>query len=601
MPEERLLSISTARVSPDEVARHIFTTNRRGYEPSEVRSFLEMVARELQAALERARELQDALTDAEHRATNPILDESTLITALGQETARVLYAARDAAGELTARAESDAARLRAQAEDEAEQTRGRAEQHAAERGAQLEATATEMRRRLQEEEQSRLESAKLEADALVSQARAECRAMVHEAQELRARVLSDLTRRRRVLHTQIEQLRAGRERLAQTIGDVRHVVDRVTDDLFRAEDEARLAAEAAGRHALPDDDIDDAGHRPDIAAVDPAAAAPSAALDPVEPGEGVDDEESRRQTVDELFARLRSEQAPGRSASVTVLGPVPAADEPEPATTGADVAGAGPEVGAEVSDGPGTALVDEQGAHHLVQAETQVEVQVEGEEEPAEKELDPALARRDELLAPALGGLSRRLKRALADDQNDLLDRLRGRPHFDTEMLGPEEEHERRYRVAVEGPLAEAASAGAVFAGGSPATSLPVAEMAGELARGIVAPLRRRLLDQSVPAEEGDEAAMAEHVGSAFREWKGQRVERVAADHAHGAFWEAALAATSESQSLHWVVDDDGRQCPDCDDNALAGSLPAGETFPTGHMHPPAHPGCRCLLVPDSA
>jgi hypothetical protein len=23
-----------------------------------------------------------------------------------------------------------------------------------------------------------------------------------------------------------------------------------------------------------------------------------------------------------------------------------------------------------------------------------------------------------------------------------------------------------------------------------------------------------------------------------------------------------------------------------------------GETFPTGQAHPPAHPGCRCLLAP---
>ena len=94
-----------------------------------------------------------------------------------------------------------------------------------------------------------MEGAKLEAEALVTQTRAECRSMVQEAQELRARVLADLARRRRVLHSQIEQLRAGRERLAETIGDVRVAVDQITDELFRAEDEARLAAEAAGRQA----------------------------------------------------------------------------------------------------------------------------------------------------------------------------------------------------------------------------------------------------------------------------------------------------------------------------------------------------------------
>jgi hypothetical protein len=45
-------------------------------------------------------------------------------------------------------------------------------------------------------------------------------------------------------------------------------------------------------------------------------------------------------------------------------------------------------------------------------------------------------------------------------------------------------------------------------------------------------------------------------------------------------------------------VHDLGGPCPDCDDNALAGPTPRGEVFPTGQPHPPAHAGCRCLLVP---
>ena len=73
--------------------------------------------------------------------------------------------------------------------------------------------------------------------------------MVEEAQGLRARVLADLSKRRKVLHAQIEQLRAGRERLSETVQDVRRSVDTIADELFAAEDNARLAAEAAGRQA----------------------------------------------------------------------------------------------------------------------------------------------------------------------------------------------------------------------------------------------------------------------------------------------------------------------------------------------------------------
>ena len=73
--------------------------------------------------------------------------------------------------------------------------------------------------------------------------------MVDEAQGLRARVLADLSRRRKVLHAQIEQLRAGRERLTETVQDVRRSIDTIAEELFAAEDNARLAAEAAGRQA----------------------------------------------------------------------------------------------------------------------------------------------------------------------------------------------------------------------------------------------------------------------------------------------------------------------------------------------------------------
>ena len=49
MPEDRVTIASTARLHPDEVARRTFATARRGFEPAEVRSFLEAVAREMGA------------------------------------------------------------------------------------------------------------------------------------------------------------------------------------------------------------------------------------------------------------------------------------------------------------------------------------------------------------------------------------------------------------------------------------------------------------------------------------------------------------------------------------------------------------------------
>ena len=140
MAEDRTIAISSSNhLGPDEIARHTFGTSRRGFDPNEVRAFLEEVARELSSAQDRERLLEKDIAEAEHRAENPVLDEATLTAALGQETARVLRSAHDAAAELVAKAEADAARLRTQVEDEATQLQARTEQSASDRIAQAEA------------------------------------------------------------------------------------------------------------------------------------------------------------------------------------------------------------------------------------------------------------------------------------------------------------------------------------------------------------------------------------------------------------------------------------------------------------------------------
>ena len=166
----------------------------------------------------------------------------------------------------------------------------------------------------------------------------------------------------------------------------------------------------------------------------------------------------------------------------------------------------------------------------------------------------------------------------------------------------PTDDHERRYVAAAIEHLKDAARSGATFAGGKPDDAPPVDAVAGDLAAAIVVPLRRRLDGAGGSVEAGDDTALVEHVGAAFREWKGARVERLAGDEALAAF-SAGLPGrrARRGTSLRWIVDDGGVQCPDCDDNALAGPLRRGETFPTGHRSPPAHAGCRCLLAPAEA
>ncbi len=69
-------------------------------------------------------------------------------------------------------------------------------------------------------------------------------------------------------------------------------------------------------------------------------------------------------------------------------------------------------------------------------------------------------------------------------------------------------------------------------------------------------------------------------------------------DYATQAF-SAGVVAAGADRKLRWVATSD-TGCSDCEDNALAGAVSASDVFPTGHAHPPAHSGCRCLVAPTS-
>jgi DivIVA domain-containing protein len=593
MPDERRMTItSSPHLAPDDVARHTFASVRRGFDPAEVRDYLESLATGLRVQSERERELLDALAAAEERAANPVIDDAMLTNAVGKETARVLQSAHDAAAEMVANAEAEATRSLAEARAESErllaeatevngQARARADALLAERTAEAEAAAASLQERTEQQVAAALDQVRVDAEELTERARAEGRIMVEEAQQLRARVLADLSRRRKVLHAQIEQLRAGRERLAETITDVRRSVDAIAEELFNAENEARLAAEVAGREAAgrPDEGTPEelaaallAEEAADAEAVaDPEAPAPA----PVE-------------KVDALFAKLRAaqgdetaeaepatddvEDAPGAAVPSAATGPEETAGEVVPDDPGSAEGAAGGEVAEDESDGPPE-------ARH------------------------PLVVQRDELIAPIVTGLSRRLKRALQDNQNDLLDKLRAKgTTWSADLLPDQTEQVDSLATSTLPFLEEAADAGAVLVGNSERrpTADALLAVAHELAESIVDPLRKRLADGDGLAG-AEESVVTEHVGSAFREWKGERIERLAGDHVVAALSLGTIAVAGTG-GIEWVaVALPGlTPCPDCEDNGLNGVQPGGEDFPTGHAHPPAHPGCRCLLAPGA-
>ncbi len=620
---------SSSHLAPDDVARHSFGSVRRGYDTSEVRAYLESIAAGLRGLAEREQQLLQELADAEYRAAHPVLDEPTLSAAVGSETARVLHSAHEAAAEMVAKSEAEANRLLTEAREEIEQTRAQTEGRLATMATEAEATANELRERAALQAAAHMESVRHEAEEILAQAREQCRGMVEEAQGLRSRVLADLSKRRKVLHAQIEQLRAGRERLAETVKDVRRSVDLIADDLFAAEDNARLAAEAAGREAL---ERPDEGTPEELAALLLADEAEGASTPPAEPVEVADALEATEVVaVTEVVEVAQAEPSDGEGAGTGAGGPSrPEAgsspvealfakiragreEEPEERDGGEQVA-TGTLPGEEAAPDRRSEGVrpDDAGppagpiAEPVGTAAGAAEAGDPGQEEPdgPPEDRNPLALRRDELVAPIVKALSRRLKRTLQDGQNELLDSLRSNgSRWSTDLLPDLTEQMDSYTTTALPILEEAAEAGVAFAATKKASGPSADELIGiahGLADAVVGPLRRRLSDDGGLAD-ADESVVAEHVGSAFREWKGERIERLAGDHVISAFSAGTIAAAKGKKSieLEWVSDSESGEapCPDCEDNGLNGSLRPDEEFPTGHRHPPAHPGCRCLLA----
>jgi DivIVA domain-containing protein len=586
-------------LSADDVAQRTFPTSFRGFDAGEVRAFLGRVGERLREAEAHVADLTERLAAAEERAAHPQLDVETITTALGDETARILKSAQDAAQDIRAKAEENVAHLLREAHEEASRIRAEAESVLAE-----------------------------ETDA----AQGEARRILEEAEGAKERVLGDLARRRRVAHTQVEQLRAGRERLLEAYRVVRSTLDEVTDELVRAEAEARQAAEAV---VVPESD-----------------GAPAPQPVPVQPVQAVEQPEPSappRSSVRIIRPPKDAEpprpEEPPLPEEPEAAEPafVPAAPPPDPAVEGVRVLAPQEEPPLpEEPDGPEAEVAEPEPepdeAHEPDEAPSAVEElfariradvipkpapEPEPQPEPAVLEEESrapardsssrtdegtvgddgeaALQRRDAAVEDVEQRLTRRLKRALQDEQNDVLDRLRvhrGRPTA-AALLPTVDDHAPCYREAAASLLAEAVDAGARFLDAAPADA-KVEDLVTGLADDVVAPLRRRLERSLEEGADEEHALVVERIGAAYREVKGRRVEQLASDYVVAAFSRGLVAAAPEGALLRWVVDDGGEPCPDCDDNVLAGPTLAGEAYPTGQAHPPAHAGCRCLLVPTA-
>ena len=222
--------------------------------------------------------------------------------------------------------------------------------------------------------------------------------------------------------------------------------------------------------------------------------------------------------------------------------------------------------------------------------------------------------RRDTLVDPTLKAVAKVLKRTVSDEQNEVLDQLRraagrgrgARPGTDT-LLGTVEDDRTAYLDVLLPEVLPAAVAGAEFWAGLAPSDGVTALDAGSVGPVLSGPLsdalavrRVRLAKvlETAEVEQLDADELAARLSATYREWRTAALDELAGDLVTAAFAAGTAAAAGTGTLCRWVADHGGLPCADADDNVLADSVPCGAAFPTGDTAPPAHPGCRCLLVP---
>ena len=548
------------------------TLRKGGLDPNEVRVHLEAVAREMGHLEARIRELQDQLSEAHRKAANPTFDEATLASALGAQSAAILRSAHEEAGRVTAEAQERSAQVFSESQQRSAAHLIEAQERATSVITEAENTATQIDHDARLAAERLTNSAKVNGDALVDHAREQGRAIVEQANEARKVVLNDLAVKRKALHMQIEQLRAARDSLGSFVSTILEQVETVLSGINNSDEVARSAALDALRtsHPTPDPTEEELLAGTPIRAVPDIELRSSAALRPDAPplhtpdvapeqksktrkvvkesepdSDGVllDDDASGTDVVNEIFARLRKATLEERGAMAHPPRKAPAAQVTKMPTPTGEI-----------------------------------------------------FQRRDQALDESLAVLTRKVKRALQDDQNIMLERLRDVKAMITTELEDEHDQRARYADAAISALNDAAAAGVQFASdeagvkGVGVSRVALDDCAADLAVTIALALRKRILADG--SGDGPDRANA-----AYKEWRGARVERLCTDAARRAFHLGVISA-SEGHTIRFFVAPNDAPCDACALDAASGERPASQIFPSGSAYPPLHAGCACTVVP---
>ena len=618
--------------SPAAVGSAQFNVERRGYDQGEVRDFLRMVSAELARLQERERFLESEMRAMQTRGLSDpgVLDEATVTTLLGEETARVLSVAREAAQQMRARGAESAERLVREATAESARLREEAE--------------IEVSRRRSD--------AVTDSESEIELAKQQGREMVNEARAYREKMLSELARRRELAKQQIEQLVRDRDRLMSAFERARLAANDVMGDLSEFDDAADELTRALpegvidstiknvvqfDREKFEDDESVPAVSDITTLPVDESIAMPVEVLErekvvepnietavveekvqpvmrqevkpEIQPEADLEPDDGHRAKVVQLFGRTSRRLHPSTDAPVSEapVSELPVAEKPavvNPKNSSVDDLFAKlRKAGADSV--AGSVKQVEPIAKQPMKASPSV---VETRKAPVSAKPDAQIfSKRDDALTPMIEVLAKKLKRVLADEENAMLNYLQSKkaqvalekvlPTFDS--------HVQSFVEATSKDLIEAAMAGAQSLSKSLKADLRkkisntavMQVMSKKLADEIVLPLRTRI-QKCAEKSAGDSNEMSSLIRTVYREWKMQQVDKLVGDVTRLAYSRGAYLVLDAGTKVCWMVDPNGPPCADAEDNSLAGAIARGENFPTGHEHPVIHSGCRCLVVP---
>ena len=626
--------------SPAAVGSAQFNVSRKGYDQGEVRDFLRMVSAELARLQEREKFLESEMRAMQTRGLSDpgVLDEATVTALLGEETARVLTVAREAAQQMRDRAAETAERIVREASAEVARLREQAEI----------------------ESSRRRSDAATDSESEIELAKQQGREMVNEARAYREKLLNELAVRRELARQQIEELIRSRDRLKAAFERASLAASGVVGDLTDFDEAAEEFQQAVpvvietkpisvieprndsptnvlpfDREKFEDDATESVNERANERAkelVNKPVAEPEI-LEPVVEAENIvpviqdsaptiadeqpaESDDGHRAKIVQMFGRTSRRLHPStETPEVDQTAPtVPEAKTPEAKT---------PELIKKIE--PKKSSVDDlfaklrqAGAENVASSVKTVKDSSHKTTETPKKAVEPPkpiepdlkmFERRDSALIAVDEMLVKKLKRVLADEENAMLNYLQSKKaQVALEKVLPSFENQLQIFVeATSKELIEAAMSGAQSLSKSLKSDLRkkisnatvMQVLSKKLADDIVYPLRERI-QKCVEGSDGSASEMSSLIRSTYREWKMKQVDKIVGDISRLAYSRGAYLVLETGVKVCWMVDPNGPPCADAEDNSLAGEVNCGEKFPTGDEHPVIHAGCKCLVVPSS-